>query len=37
MCLDKTDSDLNKRIHRRKLAPRLKHQKIDKEKLTGKK
>ena len=34
MCLEKADS--NKGIHPRKLAPKYKHQKLDKQKLTGK-
>ena len=35
MCIDKTES--NKRIYPRKFAPKLKHQKLDKQNLTGKK
>ena len=35
MCLDKTDS--NKRMQPRKLTQKLKRQKPDKQKLTGKK
>ena len=35
MCIDKAES--NKRTDPRKLAPKLKHQKLDYQKLTGKK
>ena len=34
MCTDKTDS--NKRMHPRKLGPKFKYQKLDKQKLTRK-
>ena len=35
MCFNKTDS--NKRKHLSKLVPKLKHQKLNKQKLTSKK
>ena len=35
MCTDRAES--NKRIHPRKFLPKLKHERVNKQKLTGKK